>query len=237
MITTHRNVRRANFFTQEIGGYLANLVPMSLRTSPMESSQWLGEWTIFFWATWIAWAPYVGTFIARISRGRTIREFIVGVLAAPSIFSMIWFSVLGSSGIELDNRLGGQINAAAEQDEALAMFRFLEQYPGFLFTAILALLLVWIFFVAGADAGTVVPGSMSGAGLNPPRTSRLTWGLIMAALAAILLVAGGLDALQNGAILAATPFAVLMVATCWSLYRSLVRDQAQARQSTESGTS
>jgi len=150
---------------------------------------------------------------------------------------MIWFSVLGSSGIELDNRLGGQINAAAEQDEALAMFRFLEQYPGFLFTAILALLLVWIFFVAGADAGTVVLGSMSGADLNPPRTSRLTWGLIMAALAAILLVAGGLDALQNGAILAATPFAVLMVATCWSLYRSLVRDQAQARQSTESGTS
>ena len=215
-----------NFFTQEIGGYLANLVPMSLRTSPMESSQWLGEWTIFFWATWIAWAPYVGTFIARISRGRTIREFIVGVLAAPSLFSMIWFSVLGSSGIELDNRPGGQINAAAEQDEALAMFRFLEQYPGFLFTAILALFLVWIFFIAGADAGTVVLGSMSGAGLNPPRTSRLTWGVIMAALAAILLIAGGLDALQNGAILAATPFAVLMVAICWSLYRSLVRDQA-----------
>ncbi|MCA1672470.1 MAG: BCCT family transporter, partial [Actinobacteria bacterium] len=224
-----------NFFTQEIGGYLANLVPMSLRTNPMESRQWLGEWTIFFWATWIAWAPYVGTFIARISRGRTIREFIVGVLAAPSLFSMIWFAVLGSSGIELDNRLGGQIYAAADQDEALAMFRFLEQYPGFLFTAILALFLVWIFFVAGADAGTVVLASMSGADLNPPRSSRLIWGLIMAALAAILLIAGGLDALQNGAILAATPFAVLMVMICWSLYRSLVQDQA--RQHTGSGMS
>lgn len=155
----------------------------------------------------------------------------MGVLAAPSLFSMIWCSVLGSSGIELDQRLGGQINAAADQDEALAMFRFLEQYPGYLFTAILALFLVWIFFVAGADAGTVVLSSMSGAGLNPPRDQPAHLGLIMAALAASLLIAGGLDALQNGAILAATPFAVLMVAICWSLYRSLVQDYA-ARGST-----
>ncbi|MDQ3886587.1 MAG: BCCT family transporter [Actinomycetota bacterium] len=216
-----------NFFTQETGGYFANLISMSLRTSPMESREWLGEWTIFFWATWIAWAPYVGAFIARISKGRTIREFVVGVLAAPSVFSMIWFAVLGASAIEADNRLGGQIGQAAQQDEALAMFRFLEEYPAFILIAILTLFLVWIFFVAGADAGTVVLGSMSGADLNPPRVSRLTWGLIMAALAAILLIAGGLDALQNGAILAATPFALIMVAICWALYRTLARDAAQ----------
>jgi glycine betaine transporter len=215
-----------NFFTQEIGGYFANLIPMSFRTNPLEPSPWLGEWTIFYWATWIAWAPYVGAFIARISRGRTIREFILGALLAPSIVTMLWFSVFGSSAINLDNRLNGQISSAAEQDPALAMFRFLEQYPGFLFTAILALFLIWIFFVAGADAGTVVLGSMSGGVLDPRRASKLTWGVIMAALAAVLLVAGGLDALQKGAILAATPFAVLMLVICWSLYKAVASEQA-----------
>ena len=139
---------------------------------------------------------------------------------------MLWFSVFGSSAINLDNRLNGQISSAAKQDPALAMFRFLEHYPGFLFTAILALFLIWIFFVAGADAGTVVLGSMSGGVLDPRRASKLTWGVIMAALAAILLVAGGLNALQKGAILAATPFAVLMLVICWSLYKAVASDQA-----------
>lgn len=218
-----------NFLTQGTGGYLANLVPMSLRTNPLGSQEWLGEWTIFFWATWIAWAPYVGAFIARISRGRTIREFVVGVLLAPSVFGVIWFSVLGSSAIATDNRTGGAIGATAAEDEGLATFRFLAEHPGFLFTAVLVLFLVWIFFVAGADAGTVVLGSMSGGDLDPSRPSKLTWGVIMAALAAILLVVGGLDALQDGAILAATPFAILMLAICWSLHRVLADDPAVAR--------
>jgi glycine betaine transporter len=220
-----------NFLTQELGGYVQNLIPMSLRTFPQGSQGWLGDWTIFFWATWIAWAPYVGAFIARISRGRTIREFVVGVLLAPSVFGIVWFSVLGSSAIDTDNKTAGAISSAAGQDEGLATFRFLHEYPGYLFTAILVLFLVWIFFVAGADAGTVVLGSMSGADLDPSRVSKLTWGVIMAALAAILLVAGGLDALQDGAVLAAAPFGLLMLAICWSLYRSLASDPAVARSS------
>jgi glycine betaine transporter len=216
-----------NTFTQEIGGYLANLIPMSLRTSAFEPTSWLGDWTIFFWATWIAWAPYVGAFIARISRGRTIRQFILGVLIAPSVFTMLWFSVFGATGIEVDNRVGGAISGQAAQDEAVALFAFLELYPGALFLSILAIVLVWIFFVAGADAGTVVLGSMSGGVLNPRVTVKLTWGVIMAALAAILLAVGGLDALQNGAILAATPFGVLMLAICWSLHRALAHDPGE----------
>jgi len=222
-----------NFLTQEIGGYLSNLVPMSLRTNAFEPSPWLGEWTIFFWATWIAWAPYVGAFIARISRGRTIREFVLGVLIAPSIFTMIWFAVFGSTAIDLDERLGGAISSAAQGDAAVSLFRFLAEYPGALFTSILALCLIWIFFVAGADAGTVVLGSMSGGVLDPSRTSKLTWGVIMGALAAILLVVGGLNALQNGAIMAATPFAILMLALCWTLARALAEDHPSQRTAGE----
>ncbi|HWN27684.1 MAG TPA: BCCT family transporter [Actinomycetospora sp.] len=213
-----------NLLTQETGNYLARVVPMSLRSYPFAGPEWLTDWTIFFWATWIAWAPYVGAFIARISRGRTIREFVVGVLFAPSVFSIVWFSVLGGAGLDTDNRTGGAIGAAAGQDEALAMFRFLREYPGFLVMALLVLVLVWIFFVAGADAGTVVLGSMSGGGLDPPRRSKLTWGVIMAALAGALLLIGGLDALQNAEILVATPFALLMLAICLALHRTLAAD-------------
>jgi glycine betaine transporter len=202
---------------------------MSLQTNAFAPTPWLGDWTIFFWATWIAWAPYVGAFIARISRGRTIREFLVGVLIAPSLFTMLWFAVFGATAIDLDNRTDGKISKAAADDPAVALFTFLREYPLFLFTAILALFLIWIFFVAGADAGTIVLGSMSAGVLDPKSSIKLIWGAIMGALAAILLVAGGLTALQNGAILAATPFAVIMVFMCWSLYRALSEDYEESQ--------
>jgi glycine betaine transporter len=160
-----------NTFTQEIGVYLSNLVSQSLRLSAFDPSQseWLGQWTLFFWATWIAWAPYVGAFIARISKGRTVRGFIVGVLVGPSLFSMIWFSVFGASAIDLDENLGGTLNETiAGAGPAVALFGFLAQYPLAIVTSLLALFLIYIFFVAGADAGTIVLGSMSSGGvLNP----------------------------------------------------------------------
>jgi glycine betaine transporter len=222
-----------NAFTQETGVYLANLIPQSFNMAAFEPQEatWLADWTIFFWATWIAWAPYVGVFIARISKGRTIREFILGVMIAPTIFSMIWFSVFGAAGIQADNQTNGAISSAAGTSEALGLFAYLEQNPLFLLTSISMIFLVWIFFVAGADAGTIVLGSMSAGGvLNPKRLIKLTWGAIMGALAAILLLAGGLDALQNGAILAATPFAILMCLMCWCLYKTLRRDYREERQ-------
>jgi glycine betaine transporter len=222
-----------NAFTQETGVYLANLVPQSFNMAAFEPQKatWLADWTIFFWATWIAWAPYVGVFIARISRGRTIREFILGVMIAPTIFSMVWFSVFGAAGIQADNQTDGAISSAAGTSEALGLFAYLEQNPLFLLTATLMIFLVWIFFVAGADAGTIVLGSMSAGGvMNPSRLIKLTWGAIMGALAAILLLAGGLDALQNGAILAATPFAILMCLMCWCLYKTIRRDYREERE-------
>jgi glycine betaine transporter len=232
-------ILQLNTFTQELGVYLANIVPQSLRMSAFDpqEAEWLGSWTIFFWATWIAWGPYVGAFIARISRGRTIREFIVGVLVGPSLFSMIWFSVFGAAGIRLDNRTNGDLGEAVANDgAAIALFEFLGQYPLALLTSLVALFLVFIFFVAGADAGTIVLGSMSAGGVLNPKTSiKLTWGVIMAALAVALLLAGGggpdaLSGLTNGAILAATPFGILMVPMCYGLYKTLKTDFREERR-------
>jgi glycine betaine transporter len=232
-------ILQLNTFTQELGVYLANLVPQSLRMSAFDpqEAEWLGSWTIFFWATWIAWGPYVGAFIARISRGRTIREFITGVLIGPSLFSMIWFSVFGSAGIRLDNQTNGNLGEAVANDgAAIALFEFLGQYPLALLTSLVALFLVFIFFVAGADAGTIVLGSMSAGGVLNPKTSiKLTWGVIMAALAVALLLAGGggpdaLSGLTNGAILAATPFGILMVPMCYGLYKTLKTDYREERR-------
>jgi len=218
-------VLQLNTMTQGMGDYASGLVDMSMRTSAFESTSWLGEWTLFFWATWIAWAPYVGAFIARISRGRTIREFLVGVLVAPTLFSVVWFGVFGGAGIDANRSTGGAVARAADQDAANGMFTFIEQFPLVGLISGLTIFLVWIFFVAGADAGTVVLGSMSSKGEDDPRRFvKLTWGAIMAAIAAVLLVAGGLDALQSGAILAATPFGVLMVLICWALVRALRED-------------
>jgi len=225
-----------NSFTQGIGTYLANIIPRSLNLSAFDPKQqaWLGSWTIFFWATWIAWGPYVGAFIARISKGRTIREFIVGVLVGPSLFSMIWFCVFGTAGIQLDQQTNGKFSETLYNDgAAVALFQFLGSYPLALLTSILALFLIFIFFVAGADAGCVVLGSMSAGGvLNPKTRIKLTWGVIMAAIAAVLLVAGGggsdaLDGLTNGAILAATPFGILMVPMCYGLVKTLQSDRRE----------
>ena len=222
-----------NTFTQGLGIYLINLIPMSLRMNAFNPDPWLGDWTIFFWATWIAWAPYVGAFIARISRGRTIRQFVVGVLVAPSLFTFVWFAVFGSAGIAKDRAEQGAIGEAVSENAAVAFFEFIDLFPLASAIAVLALFLIWIFFVAGADAGTVVLGSMSTGGvLNPTRVTKLTWGVIMGAIAAILLVAGGLDALQNGAILAATPFAVLMLVICWALIKALSQDADAAPELT-----
>jgi len=229
-------VLQLNALTQEIGGYLSNLIPQSFRLAAFDpqEQEWLGSWTIFFWATWIAWGPYVGAFIARISRGRTIREFVVGVLVGPSLFSMIWFSVFGAAGIDRDNATNGGFSETISNDgAAVALFQFLDSYPGALFTSILALFLIFIFFVAGADAGTVVLGSMSAGGvLNPKTAIKLTWGVIMALIAAVLLVAGGggsgaLNGLTNGAIVAATPFGLLMIPMCYGLYRTLAQDRRE----------
>ena len=209
--------------TQGVGDYLGNIIPMSLRLNSFDQdSAWLGSWTVFYWSWWIAWCPYVGLFIARISRGRTIREFVLGTVIGPSVVTFVWMAVFGGSAIHLDRTQGGGIAERVVSDPASGMFVFLDQFPLALAMSILTLVVLWIFFVAGADAGTIVLGSMSTGGpQEPKRWIKLSWGIAMAAIAGILLVAGGLSALQSASVLTGVPFAFIMVVMCVAFYKHL----------------
>ena len=209
--------------TQGVGDYVGDLIPMSMRMESFDvDSAWLGSWTVFYWSWWIAWCPYVGLFIARISRGRTIREFVLGAVAGPSVVTFVWVAVFGATAVHLDRTQGGGIAERVVSDPASGMFVFLQQFPLSLPMSILTLAVLWIFFVAGADAGTVVLGAMSTGGPQEPRLwIKLSWGLAMAAIAGILLVAGGLGALQSASVLTGLPFAFIMVAICVALFKHL----------------
>ena len=210
-----------NTFIGSIGAYVWNIVPMSFRTGAFGGEDWIAGWTIFYWAWWISWAPFVGTFIARISKGRTIREFIVGVLLVPSGASFIWFSIFGGAAVNL-TRTGADITGAVEQSQAGALFATLEQFPFAEVTAFVTVLLVVLFFVSGADAASIVLGMLSSKGeLEPARAVVIFWGVLTGASAAVLLVAGGLTALQQAAIITAGPFTLVMIGLCWGLFRSL----------------
>ncbi len=222
VLVTGPTLTQLNAFTQGTGSYLGDLIPMSFRLNAFAKDDWAAEWTLFYWATWIAWAPFVGSFIARVSRGRTIREFVAAVLLVPSLLSFAWFGVFGGAGIEIDRATGGLISRAVDQNEAVGLFSFFQQLPLGLVTSVIAIVLVFIFFVAGADAGTIVLGRFTSGGvLTPSKVIQVIWGLVMGAVAAILLVAGGLDALQQASILAALPFVFVILAMCVALYRGL----------------
>lgn len=220
------SILQINAFVQGIGDYLGNLIPMSLTMGAFgQDTEFLSKFTAFYWGWWIAWAPFVGVFAARISRGRTIREFVVGVLIAPSLICMAWFAIAGASGIELDQTLGGTLSAAAQSDPAAGFFVFLQYVPFPLFISLVTIFLLWVFFVAGADAGTIVLGEMSVGGIEEPnRFVRLVWGVVIGALAAVLLLTGGIESLQQAAILVGLPFAIVMLFMCYSLYKALHAD-------------
>ena len=211
----------AQTFVDATGAYLYNFIPMSLDSGAFGGGEWLNSWTIFYWAWWISWAPFVGTFLARISRGRTIREYLLGVLIVPSGVSLIWFAILGGSAIDL--QLSGQadlIQAAAKPE--VALFTTLEQFPLSAISSFLVIILVSLFFVSGADAASVVMGTMSSRGaLEPSRAVVVVWGTLTGLSAAVLLVAGGLTGLQQAAIIAAAPFVIIMLGTCVGLMKEM----------------
>lgn len=219
-----------NTFAESIGDYLGDLVTMSFRTAAFSDGKWLGGWTIFYWAWWISWAPFVGVFIARISRGRTIREFVIGVLLIPSAVTFVWFTVMGGAALYSElSGAGGLVEAVKNQGEAVALFALLAQYPAATFTSLTAMFLVAVFFISGADAGSIVMGMLSSRGvLEPSKTVVVLWGVLAGASASILLVMGGLSALQTAAIIAAAPFLLIMVGLCISLYRGLL-DELEER--------
>nr|WP_256202368.1 BCCT family transporter [Stenotrophomonas pictorum] len=218
-------------FTTTLGSYLNQLVTMSLRMSPFSGSTWVADWTIFYWAWWIAWAPFVGSFIARVSRGRSVREFVVGVVLAPTLLGFLWFSVFGGTA------LWSQLFGHADLVQALGngyetvLFTMFDSLPASLLLSVLALVLLTIFFVTSADSAVLVLASMSidEAG-DPPLSRKLVWGVAVALIAAVLLLAGGLDALQSMITIAALPFALLMVLVMVSLYRVLDAEHHRQRR-------
>jgi glycine betaine transporter len=216
-------------FTTTLGGYAQNLVAMSLRLTPFTAGTWIENWTLFYWAWWIAW--FVGTFIARISRGRTIREFVLGVLLVPSLVSFLWFSTFGGTALFQEIFAGLPVAAAVEADVTSALFVVLQQMPLGTLLAILATLLIVTFFVTSADSATFVLGMLSSEGrLTPSNRVKLTWGALQSSIAAVLLLSGGLEGLQTAAIVAAAPFAVIMVLMCVSILRALQEEDRNNRR-------
>lgn len=209
-------------FTESLGGYLTHLPTMSFRTGAFGSSEFLNTWTIFYWAWWISWTPFVGMFIARISKGRTIRQFVIYVILVPSVVSFVWFSILGGAAFDL------QLSGARDFTEDLAagsegaLFAMLREYPLASITVVLAVFLVAIFFITGADSASIVMGMLSQHGKEEPkRWLIIFWGVAQGAVAAVLLFSGGLSALQTLVIIVAGPFMLVICAMCVSLMKSL----------------
>ncbi len=227
MFITGPTILILNLFTDSIGGYIQNIVQMSFRIAPLneEHRSWINEWTIFYWAWWISWSPFVGIFIARVSRGRTIREFVIGVLLLPAVVSFFWFAVFGTSAIQVQT--AGIIDLTGFSTEEV-LFATFSQYPWSTMLSLVALILIGIFFITSADSATFVLGMQTTYGsLTPPNSVKITWGIAQSIVALILLYSGGLQALQNTLIAAAFPFSFVMVLMLVSLYRSLAKDKKE----------
>lgn len=214
-------------FVTTIGGYITNFLRMSLTLTPYSNNGWLGANTIFFWAWHISWAPFMGLFIARISKGRTIREFIAGVLIAPATLALIWFTTFGSTALNIEIYGDGGLGALVSNEVEIALFAMLAELPFGLVTSTISMFLIFIFFVTSADSATYVLASMTSRGtLNPTLPIKLIWGFLMAGTASVLLLSGGggLDALQTASIIAALPFAIIMLFMIVSMIILLKRD-------------
>ncbi|WP_084611345.1 BCCT family transporter [Zooshikella ganghwensis] len=210
-------------FVQNIGHYMQNLLMLSSWTETyQQNSQWQSSWTVFYWAWWIAWSPFVGMFIARISYGRTIRQFVLGVLLVPSVLTFLWITVFG--GAALHNELFGlaNIETAVKADLSTSLFVLLEGFPLASITSMLAVFLIVIFFVTSSDSGSLVIDIItSGGNLNPPVAQRVFWATTEGVVAAVLLLGGGLTALQTASITTGLPFAIVLFIMCFGLLKSL----------------
>ncbi len=211
-------------FTTTLGSYVSEFVRMSLRTTPFRDSGWVGGWTIFYWAWWVSWSPFVGLFIARVSRGRSIREFVLGTVLAPTLAGFLWFSVFGGTALTLEVMRGVPLAEAVSADVPTALFAMFDALPlGALMSAV-ATVLVIVFFVTSGDSATLVLSMMStGGNENPPARVKIIWGALISGIAVSLLLAGGLKAVQTATIVFAVPFALVIVLMGIALWRG-VRD-------------
>lgn len=217
------------FLLDSVGGYFQQIIGMSLYTGAIEGSEWQKQWTMFYWGWWIAWSPFVGIFIARISKGRTIREFIVGVLGLPTLFVFVWLTVFGGTALHLELFSPAlSIAEAVNQDTTVALYQMLAALPWSELSSAIATLLIATYFVTSSDSGTfVVDALISRGAKHSPRRQRVIWGLTEGAVAATLLIMGGeqaLQSLQTGALTAGLPVALILLVSSVSLLRALRRE-------------
>jgi choline/glycine/proline betaine transport protein len=214
-----------NNFTNSLGIYLQNLVE---QTFWMGNIEWLNGWTVFYWAWWIAWAPFVGQFVARVSKGRSIREFIIAVSLLPSGFSLIWIAIYGGAAFNLNSLTGGAIETAVSANYTTALFALLEQLPLYTITSVLAIVLIVACFIGAANSATYVLAMLtSGGDMDPGKKLRGGWGVAQGVITIVLIVVGGtsaLSVLQTASIAAAFPFMLIMIVMCFSMVKALKED-------------
>jgi len=213
-------------FVESLGNYISNFFELSLFRNQYETEgKWFKGWSMFYWVWWISWSPFVGTFVARISKGRTIREIAIYGLLIPSIFSFLWMSVIG--GTALDLTLNGTVDLAkvVANDSSMGLFKMLEALPFYDITALLCIILVGTFFITSSDSGSLVVDFMtSGGKLDAPKGQKVFWAFMEGAIAIALLLGGGLTALQSASISTGFPFAIILLLVSISLYKSLKTD-------------
>ncbi|MGP4079860.1 glycine betaine uptake BCCT transporter [Pseudalkalibacillus sp. R45] len=221
-----------NLFTTSLGSYAQNLMQMGLRLTPFDSQEaaWTQGWTVFYWAWWVSWTPFVGMFIARVSKGRTIREFTIAVLLVPSLVCALWFTVFGGTGIFLELTKGLDVSG---QGLETALFFVYQHLPFGALLSVLTLALVTTFFVTSADSATFVLGMMTTGGkLNPANKVKVTWGIILVASTSVLMLSGGLSGLQTAIIVSALPLTFIVLVMTYGLVKVLnqdLRDQARSK--------
>ena len=226
----------ARDFVQNLGLYLDSILLRTFNIYAYEPTPWIDAWTLFYWAWWISWSPFVGMFIARISRGRTVREFITAVLFIPAGFTFVWMTVFGNTAIFIDQTVaGGALGTAITNDLSVGLFEFFTYLPFPMITSTLAVILVGVFFITSADSGSVVIDAIAAGGETQTTTlQRIFWCASVGVVAAALLLAGGLDALQSVTIATALPFIFVILALLWSLLTGMRADLAQELSRTES---
>ena len=220
-------------FIENIGNYLANIVTLSTWSEAYSGTDWQSAWTIFYWAWWVSWSPFVGVFIARISRGRTIREFVFGVLLIPMTILFFWFTAFGGVAIQMEllaaispDLVSPGLVAAVQADTGSAIFKLVEYYPFTKPITLLIVVMIVLWFVTSSDSASFVIDMLTAGGdTNPPKIQRLFWAIMQGVIAAILLAAGGLGALQAAAIVAGLPFALVIFVMMYALLRGMSRDR------------
>lgn len=221
-------------FVQTTGYYVASLPTLSFWTETFDQGNWQNGWTVFYWGWWVSWSPFVGIFIARVSRGRTVREFLLGVLLLPSVLTFLWMSTFGGTALSFELAGSSLISDAVGENVATALFVMLENLPLSGITSFVGVLLVVVFFVTSSDSGSLVVDSLtSGGKLESPVPQRVFWAVMEGVVAAVLLLGGGLQALQTAAIATGLPFAIVLLIMCYSLYKGLGEEYAviQLKQS------